>query len=205
MNTCTYCDANAIYRDRSSGAGLCPVHSLLEVTGPRGEAPRPPLTIRPATPADRTRIAELTAHFWGELQVESFGRRYQIDVLPAFVACDEDEIVGVASYAREEGATNLVMLVVLPQWQGRGVAHRLIEIVAEMTRTEGVERVILSTTNDDLPALGLYQRLGFVITQVLVGRLLEHHGGVEPGFSSIPVRDEIQMELRLRASAPSSR
>ena len=197
MNTCAYCDANALYRDRGSGASLCPAHSRLEVTGPRGKAPRPPLTIRPATPADQTRIAELAEHFWGEVQVESFGRSYQVDVLPAYVACDEDQIVGVASYAREGDATNLVMLIVLPQWQGRGVAHLLIAAVTDLTRTEGVERIILSTTNDDLPALGLYQRLGFVITKLLVGKMVRRHGGIELGFAGIPVRDEIQMELQL--------
>ena len=197
MKTCTYCDANAIYRDRGSGANLCPVHSRLEVTGPRGKAPRPPLAIRPATPADQARIAELAGYFWGEVQVESFGHSYQVDKLPAYVACDEDEIVGIASYAREGDATNLVMLNVLPQWQGRGAARDLITAVTEMTRAEGAKRVILSTSNDDLPALGFFQRLGFVITGILVGKILEHHGGVEPGFAGIPVRDEIQMELQL--------
>jgi len=197
MNLCAYCDANALYRDRESSVYLCPVHARLEVTGPRGEAPRPPLTARPATPADRPRIAELADYFWGEVQVESFGRSYQVDALPAYVACDGDVIVGAASYAREGDATNLVMLNVLPLWQGRGAARGLIAAVTEMTRAEGAERVIAATTNDDLPALGLYQRLGFTITKVLVGRLLEHHGGVEPGFAGIPVRDEIQMELRL--------
>jgi len=197
MNSCAYCDAKATYRDRDSGVCLCPVHARLEVTGPRGEAPRPPLTIRPATPADRPRIAELADYFWGEVEVESFGRSYQVHALPAYVACDGDEVVGVASYAREGDTTNLVMLNVLPRWQGRGAARELIAAVTKMTRAEGAGRVIASTTNDDLPALGLYQRLGFTITGVLVGRLLEHHGGVEPGFASIPVRDEIQMELRL--------
>jgi ribosomal protein S18 acetylase RimI-like enzyme len=195
MNTCDFCDAQAIYRDRETGHDLCLAHSRLEVVGPRGEPSRPPLTIRPATPADRTRIVELAAY--GEVEVESFGHSYRIDMLPAYVACDEDDIVGVASYAREGDATNLVMLNVLPQWQGRGAARDLIAAVADMTRAEGAKRVILSTSNDDLPALGLYQRLGFVITRVLVGNILEHHGGVELGFAGIPVRDEIQMELRL--------
>ncbi|MCP4544042.1 MAG: GNAT family N-acetyltransferase [Chloroflexi bacterium] len=197
MNTCTHCNANALYRDHDNGVSLCPIHSRLEVTGPRGKAPRPPLTIRPATLTDQTWIAKLADHFWGEVQVESFGRSYQVDLLPAYVACDEEEIVGVASYAREENATNLVMLNVLPQWQGRGAARDLITAVAEMTRAEGAKRVILSTSNDDLPALGLYQRLGFTITGVLLGKILEHHGEVELGFAGIPVRDEIQMELQL--------
>ena len=197
MNTCAYCDANAFFRDRNGSDYVCPVHARLEVTGPRGKAPRAPLTIRPATSADQPRIAQLADYFWGETVVDSFDRNYQVDALPAYVACDEDEIIGVASYAREGDQTNLVLLNVLPQWQGRGAARDLIESVIEMMRAEGVKRIILSTTNDDLPALELYQRMGFVITGVAVGKLLEHHGGEEPGFAGIPVRDEIQMELKL--------
>ena len=197
MNTCTYCNANAIFRDRSDGAQLCLVHSRLEVTGPRGKAPRPPITIRPAVPDDYTRITELCNHFWGEVEVETFGCSYHIDVLSAFVACDEDEVVGMASYAREENAINLVVLAVLPLWQGRGVSHLLVSALIELARAEPVERIILTTTNDDLPALGFYQRMGFTITNVLVGNMLEHHDGAEPGFASIPVRDEIQLEFRL--------
>jgi len=198
MNSCAHCDAIAHYRDRDSDDYLCLSHARIEVTGPRSEPPRPPITIRPATPDDREHIAAFADALWGEVLVESFGRRYQVGTLPAFVAGDEGEIVGVASYAREGKATNLVMLNVLPRWQGRGVARGLTTAVIKMTRSEGADRVILTTTNDNLPALALYQRLGFTITEVIVGKLLEHHGGVEPGFSGIPVRDEIRMELRLR-------
>jgi GNAT superfamily N-acetyltransferase len=197
MSLCAYCDANALYRDRENNVLLCSVHSRLEVVGPRGKAPRPPLTIRPATPADQPRIAGLADYFWGELEVECFDRSYQVDALAAYVACDEDEIVGVASYAQEEETTNLVILNVLPRWQGRGAASDLIAAVIGMARAEGANRLIVATTNDDLPALGLYQRLGFTIAEVVVGKLVEHHGGIELGFAGIPVRDEIRMELRL--------
>ena len=197
MSLCACCDANALYRDRESNVLLCSVHSRLEVVGPRGETPCPPLTIRPATPTDQPRIAELADYFWGELEVECFDRSYQVDALPAYVACDEDEIVGVASYAREEATTNLVMLNVLPRWQGRGAAGDLITAVTDMARADGSSRLIVATTNDDLPALGLYQRLGFIITEVMAGKLVAHHGGIELGFAGIPVRDEIRMELCL--------
>jgi len=197
MNSCVYCDANAIYRDRRSGDYLCLAHARLEVTGPRRAAPRPPLTIRPATPADHQHIAELAHYFWGKTGIECFDRSYQVDALPACVACDGDAIVGAASYTRKREANTLVALNVLPQWQGRGVASKLIAAVAEIAQAEGAVRLIVATSNDDLPALALYQRLGFTITGVLAGRLVEHHEGVEPGFAGIPVRDEIQLELRL--------
>jgi len=197
MDSCAYCAANALYRDRTSGTYLCLAHARLEVMGPREGTRGPPLAIRSATSADRARIAELADHFWGEVEVECFSRSYRMDALPAVVVCDGNEIVGFASYAREGDAFNLVMLNVLPRWQGRGAARALIAAVAEVARTQGAARIIIATSNDDLPALGLYQRLGFTITEVCVGKLLEHHGGVEPGFAGIPVRDEIRMELRL--------
>ncbi len=197
MSTCAYCDANALYRDRGSGAHLCPVHAWLAVTGPRRDAPRPPLTIRPTTPEDRARVAEVADYFWGELELECFDRAYRVDELPAYAACDGDEIIGLVSYAHEGDASNLVMLNVFPQWQGRGVAGRLVEAVMQEARSQGVERLIVATTNDNLPSLGLYQRLGFEISGVRVGRVLKHHGGVELGFDGIPIRDEIQLELRL--------
>ncbi len=197
MIQCAYCDRNAVYRDRTTGAYLCVRHALIEVVGPRDEPPWPPLTIRPSTPTDKQRIAELANYFWGETEVECFGRRYLLDTLPAYVACDGDEIVGVASYVFEDDAVNLVDLLVLPQWQGRGVAHALVAQVIETAHAEGAGRIVVATANDNPLALTFYQRLGFVITGILTGRLLAHHDKIEIGFAGIPVRDEIQLELRL--------
>lgn len=59
-------------------------------------------------------------------------------------------------------------------------------------------RLVVATSNDDVPALYLYQRLGFVLTGIKVGAILRHHGGEERGFAGIPVRDELQLERRLR-------
>jgi ribosomal protein S18 acetylase RimI-like enzyme len=197
MNNCAVCGANAHYVDRASGDYVCQAHARLEVIGPRSKTSLPPLTIRPTTPTDRARIAELASYFWGETEVECFNRTYQVDLLPAAAACSESAIVGVASYALEESTVNLVMLNVLPDWQGQGAARALIAAVQDAARGEGATRMVVATTNDDLPALGLYQRLGFTITEVLPGKLVEHHGGIESGFASIPVRDEIQMEVTL--------
>lgn len=40
-------------------------------------------------------------------------------------------------------------------------------------------------------------KVSFPITQVLTGKLVTHHGEIEPGFAGIPVRDEIRMEIPL--------
>jgi ribosomal protein S18 acetylase RimI-like enzyme len=197
MDTCAYCDARPLFRDHVSGAYLCPEHAWLEVTGPRTGAPRPPLTIRPATLDDHSRIAALMEYFWNGVEVVRCGHAHRVDALQAYVACDEDKIVGAACYTRADDALTLVVFNVLPQWQGRGVATDLITAVIQEARAQGAERIIAAVANDDLPGLGLYQRLGFVIMGVLVGRLARPRGDVERGFDGIPVRDEIQLELRL--------
>lgn len=196
METCAYCDAKSLFRDHVSGAYLCAEHAWLEVTGPRAGTPRPPLTIRPATSDDHSQIAALVEHFRGSVEVVCCGHIHRVDTLQAYVACDDDKIVGAACYARAGDALTLVTFNVLPQWQGRGVATGLITAVVQEAQAQGAGRVIAAVSNDDLPGLGLYQRLGFVIVGVLVGRLAKPSGDAEPGFDGILVRDEIQLELR---------
>ena len=194
---CGYCEKRALYRVRERERYLCLAHARLEVTGPREEEKRQPLLVRAATTADMPRLLELANYFWGEDEVECFGRTYPIAALPAYVVCDGNEIVGIASFTKEGRTAILVMLHVLPKSQGRGAARTLVSAMTDKLCAEGVDRVLVATMNDNLPALAFYQRLGFVITGVKVGTVLEHHGGVISGFAGIPIRDEIQLELQI--------
>lgn len=194
---CDFCNANAQYCDPHTGQYICLAHSRLQVVAQRSGDRAEPLALRPADPADRDRIAELALYFWGETEVECFGQVYEVRDLPAFVACDGDQVVGLASYAVEKEALNLVMLNVLSGYQGRGAGRALVAAVEGAARARGLGRVIVATSNDDLLALYLYQRCGFHLTGVKAGRLVEHHGGEESGFAGIPVRDEIQLEKQL--------
>jgi GNAT superfamily N-acetyltransferase len=197
---CSFCHAKAQYCDRHTGEQVCQAHSRLEVTALGGHDPAEPLTVRAALPTDRDRIAELAIYFWDETEVACFGGEYDVRELPAFVACDGGKgghIVGLASYAAEGEAVNLVMLNVLPGYQGRGAGRALVEAVEGAARAHGAARVVVATSNDDLPALYLYQRCGFHLIGLAAGRLVAHHGGEEAGFAGIPVRDEIRLEKRL--------
>jgi ribosomal protein S18 acetylase RimI-like enzyme len=145
---------------------------------------------------DRAQILDLVEYFRRGSQPLRYCYTLEADALPAYVAADDGNIVGAASYRCVDSVLNLVMLNVLPQWRGRGVVTELVTAVLQEARAQGIERVFATVTNDDLPGLGLYQRLGFTITGVLVDRLTGK-GRVESGFDGIPVRDEIQLELRL--------
>ncbi|MCR4408561.1 MAG: GNAT family N-acetyltransferase [Anaerolineae bacterium] len=194
---CAFCEQNAQFHDRVTGHFLCPEHARLEVTESDQQRGSLPLTIRRATPADRHVIERLMLYFWGETTVECFDHEYDVPHLPAFLACDDGKVMGLLSYSEEEATLYVVALNVLPQAQGRGGAQALLEAALAEAQARSLARLMVSTTNDDLPALYLYQRFGFRIVEMIPGSLVKHHGREESGFAGIPVRDEIRLELLL--------
>ena len=204
VRPCAFCGARAQYRDRLTGDYVCLVHARLAVVAAGQGVPGDPLAIRRAGAADSARIEELALYFWDETVVDCFDRQYDVMACPAFVACDGEDVVGAAVFAVEEAwsALVLVMLNVLPGFQGRGGGRSLLDALRQEARQRGLDRILVVTTNDDLPALALYQRYGFRIAEIVVGRVATDHaagrdGQVLAGFAGIPVRDEIRLELRV--------
>jgi ribosomal protein S18 acetylase RimI-like enzyme len=152
--------------------------------------------------SDLPRIAEIVLHFWDETAVDCFDRQYDVLSCPAFVACDGQRVVGLASYAleRDLDALVLVVLSVLPEAQGRGGGRALLDAVRGEALRQDLARLLVATTNDDLPALALYQRYGFRLAELMSGRVADHHGSELPGFSGIPIRDEIRLVYDLGPS-----
>jgi ribosomal protein S18 acetylase RimI-like enzyme len=199
---CYFCERGAWYRCARTAVLLCPEHARLEVVASRGKSWALPLDVRPATPGDYPRLKELALHFWGETEVECFDRVYDVLKLPSFLVCSDDELVGFLSYAVEGDALNVAMLNVLPQHQGLGLGNELLQAAIEEAQRRGLSRLIVATSNDDLMALYFYQRAGFLIDEVVPGRIAEHHGEVEKGFGEIGIRDEIRLQLPLAIEEP---
>jgi ribosomal protein S18 acetylase RimI-like enzyme len=200
MVRCAFCEGKAQYRDRQTGQSLCLEHARLEVVAPGRQAPTSPLTIRPAQPADYPTIEELSLHFWDETDVDCFDRQYDVLACPAFLACDGNKVAGLASYAIEKAwdAVVLVILNVLPDYQGRLAGRALLDAVRGEAVRHSLGNILVVTSNDDLPALALYQRYGFRITEILPGRIADDHGGEFPGFAGIMVRDEIRLAFKVQ-------
>ncbi len=202
MNSCHHCDQPAWYQDRVTREFLCPAHTCLDVRG-SGTSTRSgpvPLTARAGTAADLPAVLAIWKHFWAEDEMDCFGREYRAVDLDHLLVCDEDLVVGVLSYAveREWEAINIVALNVLPGHQGLGGAGRLMAMLEERARRLRIGRLIVATSNDNLPALYWYQVRGFSILDILVGAIEPDNADDHlVGLGGIPVRDEIQLEKRL--------
>lgn len=155
--------------------------------------------VRPVTAADRPWIVRLLGRRWGSERVVAHGTIYEPAGLPGFVAELEGEPVGLATYAIDGDACELVTIDAVRT--GSGVGSALVEAVAEAARAAGCARLWLITTNDNEHAQRWYARRGFMLVAVHAGavdRARELKPEIPPTDDrGIPIRDELEFERRL--------
>jgi len=157
------------------------------------------LILRRATPDDVPALQALCLRFFHHTDLITWGGKYEIGECDSLVAERDGNLVGLLSYVYPEDSCLVVAFAVAGGEQGRGVGARLQGWLEGECRGRGIRTLLLSTTNDNLPALYFYQRHGFRIREVLPGEvesaLRDILGGAEPeGFGGIPVRDEVRLE-----------
>jgi len=178
---------------------------------PAAELPR----VRPAGAADRPWIAAVIAGAWASTRIVTRGRVYDALACPALIAEIDgeeraetgaqdgaqmtDRRAGLLTYHLDGDACEILSLN--STREGHGAATVLLARAAELARAAGCRRVWLITSNDNLPALGFYQRRGFELVAVH-RRGIDQARLVKPeippiGLFGIPLRDEIELELRL--------
>jgi GNAT superfamily N-acetyltransferase len=82
-------------------------------------------------------------------------------------------------------------------WQRSGVGGHLVAEAELLARRLNLSKVVVATTNDNLPALYFYQRRGYRLTDLVPNSVVAHTRQVVAGFAGIPVRDEIRLQKTL--------
>ena len=155
--------------------------------------------LRRLTPADLPRLRQLWTENWGDEFVVAHGVIYHPDPLDGFIAYDGSEWVGEITYAISDGDCEIVTLD--SEREGQGLGTKLIDAVIEEARNHNCKRVFLITTNDNLNALGFYQKRGFEMVTIYRDTINESRKRKPAipliGMNSIPLRDEIELEMKL--------
>jgi ribosomal protein S18 acetylase RimI-like enzyme len=193
---CKYDEKDAVYTCGVCGRLLCAEHAKLRTVCPSHvKKAELAYTIRKVTSEEeRSIIRGLVRRFWGEEEQLTLDRKFVVAELPAYVAKVDNGIIGFVSIAETGDAVIVVALGVLPQYQRSGVGSRLIEKVESEARRLRKRKVLVSTSNDDLPALAFYQSLGFQIYEVKPDVVAQKHGVVLRGIGGLPVRDELRLQ-----------
>jgi len=160
---------------------------------------------RRLTRDDLPRLRQFWIEHWGGEEMIARGKVHRPEGLEGFVLEDGGEWVGLLTFVIEESECEVTSLDSLRE--GQGIGSKLIEQVLAEARERGCKRLFLITTNDNLNALGFYQKRGFEIAAFYRGAVNESRkskpGIPLVGYNNIPLRDEIELELSLRG-APGS-
>lgn len=157
----------------------------------------PPVMVREATDADRAAARQLFEQDFGRTKIVAFGEVMDIDQMPALVAVMHEEPSGALAYRLLGDALHMVALATAPMWQRSGVGGHLVAEAELLARRLKLKRLVVSTTNDNLPALYFYQRRGYRLTHLVPDSITTHTRRQQPGFAGIPVRDEIRLEKHI--------
>ena len=104
-------------------------------------------------------------------------------------------IAGALAYRLVDAGLHIVALATDPMWQRSGVGGYLVAEAELLARRLNLPKVIVATTNDNLPSLYFYQRRGYSISEWVPNGVARHaKGATLIGFGGIPVSDEVRLE-----------
>ena len=158
------------------------------------------MNIRRLTLEDLPRLRQSWQENWGDEFVVAHGVIYHLENLDGFIAVEGEEWVGEITFAFLENDCEIVSLDSRREGQGIGTAL-MNAVVEEVRATKNCRRIFLVTTNDNLNALGFYQKRGFELVRINRGALNDTRK-LKPnipliGENNIPLRDEIELEMIL--------
>ena len=138
--------------------------------------------------------------------MSSRGRLHAAETLPGFVAFQGSDPAGLLVYALENGDCEIVLLHTVVERIGLGSS--LLREAKRTARRHGCRRLWAVTSNDDTKSLGFYQRNGFRLV-ALHRDARDFARSISPeiptiGMDGIPVHDELELELDLRAGDTSA-
>ena len=154
------------------------------------------MIIRDRSDDDIPWMRALLQERWNGAVMHIHGEAIDAMALPALVAGERE---GLATYRIMDADAELVSLDAVEPGQGLGT--RLLATLAERLRQQGVRRLWVTTSNDNLAALAFYQKRGFRLQRIRAGAIDETRR-LKPGIpliaeNGIPIRDEIDLCLDL--------
>jgi ribosomal protein S18 acetylase RimI-like enzyme len=158
------------------------------------------IEVRPLRDEDREWATAYHATTWGGPLVARRGQLVDTSHLPALVALLDGERAGLLAYAVRGQECEVVTLA--SSSEGRGVGRALLDAVRQISQTAGCTRLWLTTTNNNLRALKLYQRWGMELVALHRGAVVDARRRLKPEIperdsEGIPIAHELELELRL--------
>lgn len=148
--------------------------------------------------ANRKEVNEFLIDSWSSTDMVIRGKIIDCTKLDGFVINEDKKIIGLITYMFYDDVCEIISLDSLNEKQGIGTA--LINKVKEIAKENNCKIIRLITTNDNINALGFYQKRGFHLTK-LYPNAIDYTRKIKYvpliGESNIPIRDELELEMEI--------
>lgn len=149
---------------------------------------------------DKTLVASFISENWGSPIVVTKNKMHNSAELPGFIYKKEEKIIGLITYKIENDDCEIVTLD--SKLENKGLGTSLINKVIDFSRKNTCKRIWAITTNDNTKAIRFYQKRGFEWNGFYKNAIKESRK-LKPkipefGFDSIPIKHEIEFELKLK-------
>ena len=136
--------------------------------------------IRPMTYADLDDVASIEAATFSEPWTKKdFEDALENPFYLYYVATVEGNVIATAGLIITIDEATVTNVAVLGEYRKNGVAYRLLRELMAAGHEVGVESFTLEVRSGNAPAIGLYEKLGFV------------NEGIRPGFYDKPKEDAL--------------
>jgi ribosomal protein S18 acetylase RimI-like enzyme len=171
---------------------------LQVVCGCRPRIDLPPVLTREAGEAERGAVLDLFQQDFGRTRVATLGDVVDLAAVETLVAEMEGGVAGALAWRRIDERLHIVALATDPMWQRTGVGGHLLAEAEALARRLGLPRLVVTTSNDNLPGLYFYQRHGYRIVEIVRDAAARHPElRPIPGFADIPPLDELRLEKKI--------
>jgi len=155
--------------------------------------------VREKQAGDATALTALWTEHFGSPVVVARARKHDPLKLSGFVAEEDGKLLGAVTFLREEDEIEIITLDSASE--NRGVGTALLDALAKQAKEQGVWRLCLVTTNDNIRAIRFYQKrgwnlCGFYRDAVTAARKLKPQIPLT-GEDGIAIRHEIEFEYPL--------
>lgn len=145
---------------------------------------------------DRNWIKNFIKNRWGSDKVIYNGKVFFPHKLSGFFAIKNRKKAGLITYKKYKNHLQIITINSLVE--KKSIGSKLIEKVKEEAKRLKYKKIKVITTNDNLKALGFYQKRGFRMVKVYQGAV-DKSRKIKPqipliGENNIPLHDEIELE-----------
>lgn len=154
---------------------------------------------RPIADTDRDAVNAFIREHWHGSDMIVHGERIDMTAAEGVAAYDGDTLTGLVTYRIMGNECEILSLDSLKE--GRGVGSALVENIIGIAKDHHCRCIKVTTTNDNINAMGFYQKRGFRMAR-LYPNAIETARRIKPsipltGENGIPIRDAIEFEMRV--------